>query len=295
MKWFEYSDMCRSCCAEDESWDGGQCSPSADSSNLLHIYPVKVNGSTDGLSIEFSSWNKECSDGTDWVQLFPDWSCYDRGVLDDHGEMVFRDRGVQLQYGKFCIAKLNKTYMKGKAFIQACMPSKKNKNLPPFYAYVLGISIICLFFTIILYVTSPELTNHTNKIMIHFTVSLFFAYLALIFIQRPELLQEKVGLSRVICRALGHAEQFSFLSSFSWISIMSFENLNQLKGLSQVKSLQKTTDSMRTQMSIGYGLPFALSLATGSVEMFAPACAVYKPRFGQRLVRLKLYQYFKCL
>ena len=224
----------------------------------------------------------DCPDGTDWIQLFPDWSCYDRGVLGDDGQMVLKDRGVQLQYGEFCIAKLKETFKKGNAFIQACMPSKKMRTPPPFYSYVLGTSILCLFLTIILYVTSPELTNQTNKIMINFTVSLLFAYLALIFIQRPEILQEKVGLSRVLCRSLGHVEQFSFLSAFSWISIMTFENLNQLKGLSQVKSLQKTTDSMKTQMFIGYGLPLALSLATASVEMFAPECAIYKPRFGQR-------------
>ena len=114
------------------------------------------------------------------------------------------------------------------------------------------------------------------------TVTLLFAYLVLSLIQRPEILQEKIGLSRVLCWSLGHVEQFSFLSAFSWISIMTFENLNQLKGLSQVKSLQKTTDSMKTQMFIGYGLPFALSLATGFVEMFAPQCAMYKPRFGHR-------------
>ena len=224
----------------------------------------------------------ECPDGTDWIQLFPDWSCYDRGVLSDYGQMLFKDRGVQLQYGEFCIAKLKQTSRKGNAFIQACMPSKKNKNPPPFYSYVLGTSILGLFLTIILYVTSPELTNQTNKIMINFTVSLLFAYLALIFIQRPEIFQEKVGLSRVLCRSLGHVEQFSFLSAFSWISIMTFENLNQLMGLSQVKSLEKTPNSMKTQMCIGYGLPLALSLATGFVEMFAPQCAIYKPSFGHR-------------
>ena len=114
------------------------------------------------------------------------------------------------------------------------------------------------------------------------TVTLLFAYLVLSLIQRPEILQEKIGLSRVLCWSLGHVEQFSFLSAFSWISIISSENLKQLKGHSQVNSLQKITNPMNKQMVIGYGFPLALSLATGFVEMFAPDCAIYKPRFGHR-------------
>ena len=155
-----------------------------------------------------------------------------------------------------------------------------------FYSYVLGISIFCLFCTMVIYITSPELTNPTNKIMLNFTATLFVAYLVLVFIQRPELLEKQIGLSRLLCRSLGHVEQFSFLSAFTWISIMSWENLNQLKGLSQANNLQTSSDGLMKQMLIGYGIPFALSLGTAFVEMFAPECAIYKPRFGHRLVML---------
>ena len=104
----------------------------------------------------------ECPDGTDWIQLFPDWSCYDRGVLGDDGDILFKVRDVNLLYGEFCIAKLNQTYSKGNTFVQACMPSKTIKTLLPYYSYVLGTSILCIFFTLILYVRSPELRNPTN-------------------------------------------------------------------------------------------------------------------------------------
>jgi G protein-coupled receptor Mth (Methuselah protein) len=234
--------------------------------------------------VEFSSWNVECAVGTQNTQLYPAWSCYDRGVLGENGDMVFKDRGIQLSYGEFCIAKLEGGILRGDVFVQACMPSKKEKTMLPFYSYVLGISIFCLLFTMVIYITSPELTNPTNKIMLNFTVALFLAYLVLIFIQRPEILEKQIGLSRLLCRSLGHVEQFSFLSAFTWISIMSFENLNQLRGLSQVNSIQKSPNTMKKQMLIGYGIPLALSLVTGLVEMFAPECAIYKPRFGQRSV-----------
>ena len=236
--------------------------------------------------MEFSSWNVECPAGTQNTQLFPDWSCYDRGVLGHDGDMVFIDRGVQLSYGEFCLAKLEGNSTKGDVFVQACMPTKKRKTMLVFYSYVLGISIFCLFCTMVIYITSPELTNPTNKIMLNFTATLFIAYLVLVFIQRPEILEKQIGLSRLLCRSLGHVEQFSFLSAFTWISIMSRENLNQLKGLSQANNLQTSSDGLMKQMLIGYGIPFALSLGTAFVEMFAPECAIYKPRFGHRLVML---------
>jgi G protein-coupled receptor Mth (Methuselah protein) len=182
------------------------------------------------------------------------------------------------------VAKLEGSSMRENVFIQACMPHKKNKTILPFYCYVLGISIFCLILTMVIYITSPELTSLTNQIMFHLSASLLIAYIVLIFIQRPEILEAQIELSSMLCRSLGHLEQFSFISAFMWITIMSVENMNQLDGCSQVNSLQQSSNTIKKLMLIGYGFPFTLTLGTGLVEMFSPECAIYKPRFGHRLV-----------
>ena len=170
--------------------------------------------------------------------------------------------------------------MKGDFFLQACLPSTKEEPFLPFYTYLLGTSIFCLFLTILIYITSPELTNPSNNIIINFTVALFTAYLALIVIQRPEILHKQPGFSRYFCKSLGHIEQFSFLSAFIWMTIMSWENLNQLRGDTQVNSM--ASNPMKKQMLFGYGVPLLICLLTGVVDLLAPSCASYKPRFGQR-------------
>ena len=266
----------RHCCDENHVWNGHQCSSFVGNSTPLNNF--HLNNS----NFEFSSWNEECPDGTEVQHLFPDYSCYDDGSLQDDGSLVFHDRSLELYYGDFCMVGLQDSVMKGDVMVQACLPQKEKFMLVSFYSYILGTSIFFLSLTIVIYITSPELRNTSNKIIIHFTLALFVSNLVLLFIHNPDLLKEQVGISRVLCQLLGHLEQFSFLSAFTWITIMSSENLNQLRGLSQVNSIQKSPNTMRKQLLLGYGIPFIICSLTGLVDAFAPFCAFYKPRFGQR-------------
>ena len=232
--------------------------------------------------VEFSSWNS-CQGGTKASQLYPDHSCYDKGVLGEDGGLAFMDRGFRVAYGEFCVATLERSFNKGDVFIQACMPHKKITT-QSFYIYILGTSILCLILTMVIYITSPELTSLSNQIMFHLTAALLVAYIALIFIQNPEFLEAQLGHSHLLCQSIGYLEQFSFLAAFTWMTIMSMENMNQLNGCGQSNSLQQSSDEIKKLMLIGYGVPLMLSLGTAAVELFAPECAVYKPRFGHRWV-----------
>ena len=235
--------------------------------------------------VEFSSWNS-CPGGTQATQLYPGHSCYDKGVLGEDGDMFFMDRGFRVAYGEFCVAKLERSFNKGDVFIQACMPHKKI-TVQSFYIYILGTSILCLVLTMVIYITSPELSSLTNQFMFHLTAALLIAYLALIFVQNPELLEAQLCQSHLLCQSLGYLQQFSFLAAFTWMTIMSMENMNQLNGCGQSNSLQQSSDEIKKLMMIGYGVPLMLSLGTAAVELFAPECAVYKPRFGHRWVTLQ--------
>ena len=139
----------RSCCGEQESWNVSACVPLLEYSSFKDIFP-NSGSSLDLAMIDFSSWNVECPAGTETTQLYPGWSCYDRGFLQQDGDIFFLDRQVLLPYGEFCLARLDASFMRGNQFVQACLPSKKKRTLLPFYSYILGISIISLFCTMVI-------------------------------------------------------------------------------------------------------------------------------------------------
>ena len=87
--------LARSCCGEQESWNVTACVPSDEPISFKNIFPN--SGSSPELPIiEFSSWHVECPAGTETTQLYPGWSCYDKGVLQNDGDIFFMERGVRL-------------------------------------------------------------------------------------------------------------------------------------------------------------------------------------------------------
>ena len=234
--------------------------------------------------MEYRAWPTTCMPGTTMGQVFPAMSCYNTAKLDNTGNLSLDQRGLVLGYQEYCLAPADLSLGREDTFIQACLPSNK-QSVPSYYSYILSFSIFCLLFVLIICLTSPELYSITNQIIFHLSATMVVAYLALIFIQRPELLEElltDVELGSWGCLILGYTEQFSFISSFVWMTLMSLENLHMLDGSSQATCPQKSSNTMKKLVVVGYGAPLLLCLVTAGVELLGPACAEYKARFGHR-------------
>ena len=65
-----------------------------------------------------------------------------------------------------------------------------------------------------------------NKIMLNFAVSLMFAFLTLIIVQRHS---TDLFMSP-LCVVLGHLNMFFFLATFFWMAIMSYVIFDQIHG-----------------------------------------------------------------
>ena len=67
-----------------------------------------------------------------------------------------------------------------------CLPKKSPNMFRVIYPVMLGLSVLCLLVSNIIYLVLPRKT-FLNTIMFHYTLMLFLAYLLLILIQKPEL------------------------------------------------------------------------------------------------------------
>ena len=66
-----------------------------------------------------------------------------------------------------------------------------------------------------------------NKMMLNFAVSLLFAFLLLVIIQRYPEIQEN---DTTACFVIGHLNIFFFLATFVWMTIMSYVIFDQIHG-----------------------------------------------------------------
>ena len=66
-----------------------------------------------------------------------------------------------------------------------------------------------------------------NKMMLNFALSLLFAFLLLVIIQRYPEIQE---INNAACVVIGHLNIFFFLSTFVWMTIMSYVIFDQIHG-----------------------------------------------------------------
>ena len=164
--------------------------------------------------------------------------------------------------------------------VQGCLPDNNNQSRQlSFYPYLLLASVGCLTTTVLVYLLFPPLMNHYSKIMLNFSFSLLLAFLVLAATQKPELFGfSSSDYDTLSCRLIGHLNQFFFLAAFTWMTIMSSEIYCQLNKYTQ----ETTVRRMVLQVCLGYGLPAFIVLITAAVELTAPRCASYKPRFGHR-------------
>ena len=70
--------------------------------------------------------------------------------------------------------------------VDVCLPRPKPNIFRLIYPLMLGVSVLGLLLSNIIYLVLPRKT-FLNKIMFHYTLMLFLAYLLLILIQKPEL------------------------------------------------------------------------------------------------------------
>ena len=76
--------------------------------------------------------------------------------------------------------------------VDVCLPRSKPNIFRVIYPVMLGVSVICLFISNIIYLVLPRKT-FLNTIMFHYTLMLFLAYLLLILIQKPELWKSHIN------------------------------------------------------------------------------------------------------
>ena len=66
--------------------------------------------------------------------------------------------------------------------VDVCLPKKKPNIFRVIYPVMLGISVLCLAISNVIYLVLPHKT-FLNTVMFHYTLMLFLAYLLLILIQ----------------------------------------------------------------------------------------------------------------
>nr|XP_040579384.1 G-protein coupled receptor Mth2-like isoform X1 [Lepeophtheirus salmonis] len=152
---------------------------------------------------------------------------------------------------------------------------KAKFNFFRYYPIILIGSAFFLFLTILIYsVYGKKLLNHYTRLMRHFTVGLFVAFTVLSFNQ----LFAFMSISLLICQIVGYIQQFSFLVSFTFMTLMSSEIFMKMKSLTSTNSQKRFT----IQRLIGYGVPLIITVITITVELTAPECSKFKPRFGEK-------------
>jgi len=275
------SPCIRYCCPFGQAWDSVKisCQPSDQTTLLKQLTKLNITEK----NIENNAWHEICTP----LQLFPEHSCQDGVEFLDNGDIIVTEENITLTYGEYCISKSAEHYGKGSIMVQACLPKpdQSEKIKFKFYPFILLLSIICLLATIIVYLLFPALLSHYSKIMINFALCLLLAFFVLTAIQKPQwfrfLLNGEKEFPRTPCRILGHLNQYFFLSAFTWMTIMSYEIFKQLKGLTHIFGSDKSNNILG-QALIGYGLPLFICFVTLLVELYAPFCASYRPKFGHR-------------
>ena len=127
--------------------------------------------------------------------MFPDHSCYDDILLERAGggaDLVLTERRdeagnvLKIKRGMYCLAPADPRLGRGGRMVDVCLPKRTPSIFRVIYPVMLGVSVICLLISNLIYLVLPRKT-FLNKIMFHYTLMLFLAYLLLILIQKPEL------------------------------------------------------------------------------------------------------------
>ena len=271
-----------SCNSKGKAWTGSDYKPSDRNITFSEIVGLDVDERPEEGNINYGSVQEKghapCQENYKSQQIFPDDNCYDSAEFSKNGDLLFPERNITLQYKEFCIVPTIKNHPKGRFMIQACFPKQEVKAKFSFYFIILSISITCLIITVLVYTFFRDalLRSSYNKIMINFACSLLLAFLTLVILQ-----MHGSGFSKFGCTILGHFNQFFFLATFTWMTIMSYEIFKQIHGMSHFVGRHNSSSIMK-QIVIGYGVPLLVVLVTVIVELTAPRCSSYSPRFGHK-------------
>ena len=207
---------------------------------------------------------------------------------DEAGDTLLVRRGL------FCLAPADPRLGQGARMVDICLPRKPPSFFRIIYPVMLGVSVLCLFISNIIYLVLPHRT-FLNIVMFHYTLMLFLAYLLLVLIQTTHQWSRFIDNNinrldtilnantirycpsyRILCKSLAFMEQFTFVSAMSWQTLIGHNNIQRLQGTSD------TSPFGVKHLLAGYGLPAILSAVTATVEFAGEKCAFYKPRFGER-------------
>ena len=127
--------------------------------------------------------------------MYPDHSCYDDISLERAGggaDLVMTERRdeagnvLKIRRGMYCLTPADPRLGRGERMVDVCLPKRTPSVFRVIYPVMLGVSVICLFISNIIYLFLPRKT-FLNTVMFHYTLMLFLAYLLLILIQTTQL------------------------------------------------------------------------------------------------------------
>ena len=130
--------------------------------------------------------------------MFPDHFCYDEILLERTGDpgggadLVLTERRdeagnpLRLRRGRYCLAPADPQLGRGGRMVDVCLPRRSQTVFRVLYPVMLGVSVLCLFLSNIIYLVLPHKT-FLNTVMFHYTLMLFLAYLLLVLIQTNQL------------------------------------------------------------------------------------------------------------
>ena len=107
-------------------------------------------------------------------------------------DLVFTERtdeagnSLRLRRGRYCLAPADPGLGRGGRMVDVCLPRSKPNIFRVIYPVMLGVSVLCLLVSNIIYLVLPHKT-FLNTVMFHYTLMLFLAYLLLILIQTTQL------------------------------------------------------------------------------------------------------------
>ena len=137
------------------------------------------------------------------TQLYPDHFCYDEILLERRegggADLVLTERRdeagnpLRVRRGLYCLAPADPRLGRGARMVDVCLPRRSENIFRIIYPVMLGVSVLCLLISNIIYLVLPHKT-FLNTVMFHYTLMLFLAYLFLILIQKPELWKSHLNL-----------------------------------------------------------------------------------------------------
>lgn len=225
----------RKCCPEDEALSNGTCQkqPSHLTMSKWHQevwdLPKIVENSTDKIlnSTEYGLIiGKPCLYGMYPVFKHEGWHIFTNGMVHVPGYVTY-------EHHQYCIDMLyNFTHVPDGFYLCVCYddPAPERNSAKTRFAVnaaLLSVSCAFLFITLFVYICLPALQNLHGKTLMCHVASLLMAFVCLVMVAvaTPKKYENEIKdyASASICKFLGYAMLFFFLSAFFWLNVMCFD------------------------------------------------------------------------